>query len=200
MELANVYARTGDTPKMIDEYLDLLYISPSKKNQIKGILQYQIFKNPESNKHNVLKSALIKRVQKHANNITYPDLLIWYYTQMADYQAALKHAVALDKRFKEDGGRIYTLGNMCEENEDFNAAIQCYEYIIKKGSLSYYFTKSKMQLLHARNEKLLSTDYTQFDLLELEKLYLATMQELGKSSQTYPKQPNYSRNLFRLLG
>ena len=184
MELANVYARIGDTHKMVEEYLDLLYLSPSKKNQIQGILQYQVFNSPDIKKHNTLKTALIKRVQKNTNNIVFADLLIWLYIQMADYETALKHSISIDKRLKEDGGRIYTLGNVCEENEDFNTAIQCYEYIINKGNLSYYFISSKMQLLHALNEKLLRTDYTDDDLLELEKLYLSTMKEVGKSSQT----------------
>ena len=43
MELANVYARTGDMQKMVEQYLDLLLVSPSKKNQIQGILQHHIF-------------------------------------------------------------------------------------------------------------------------------------------------------------
>ena len=184
MELANVYARIGDTHKMVEEYLDLLYFSPSRKNQIQGILQHQVFNSPDTKKHNTLKTALIKRVQKNTNNIVFADLLIWLYIQMADYETALKHSISIDKRFKEDGGRIYTLGKLCEENEDFNTAIQCYEYIINKGDLSYYFISSKMQLLHALNEKLLRTEYAEEDLFELEKLYLTTMKEVGKSSQT----------------
>ena len=112
MEMANVYARMGNTQKMTEQYLDFLLIAPARKIQIQGILQHHLFTGFDESKHGPFKTAIIKRVQKYPGKIVYSELLIWFYIQISDYGSALISAKSIDKRLNEDGGRLFELGNI----------------------------------------------------------------------------------------
>ena len=102
-----------------------------------------------------------------------------------DFSSAFIQAKALDKRLREDGTRVITLGNLAMANQQYDAAIQCYEYVVSKGPDNGQYLPARMELLQARNRKLTSGNtYTRPELVQLESDYLSTLNELGRTGRT----------------
>ena len=184
-ELAQVYSAQGDTEEMLNEYLDLLSFQESYIQSVQNALQTTLANDVEGGKKAKLKTLLIKRIQKNAGKKVFSEMLIWVYIQEKNFSAAFVQAKALDKRQHELGKRIVALANLSLENEDYQTAIDCYEYVIDKGADSYYYISSKMELVNVYNQKIIgSNNYEMQDLLNLEKTYNSTIQELGKTAST----------------
>lgn len=184
-ELAQVYDQLGKTELMLEEYLDLLAYNGSYIQSVQNALQTALNPDEKGEKKALLKTLLIKRIQKESGNKIFPDMLIWVYIQEKNFKGAFIQAKAMDKRFKESGKRIASLAALSSENKDYETAIKCYEYLITKGPDSYYYITSKMELVNVYNDKIVgSGSYTEADLLNLEKTYLSTIKELGKTAST----------------
>jgi tetratricopeptide (TPR) repeat protein len=186
-ELAQVYNLQGNIELMIEEYLNLLSFQESYIQSVQNALQTALSNDDEGEKKNLLKSLLIKKIQKNVNKKVFSEMLIWVYIQEKNFSAAFIQAKALDKRQKEMGKRIVALAKLSLENKDYETAIKCYKYIIDKGSDNYYFISSKMELVNVYNQKIInSNNYTEDDLLSLEKTYITTINELGTTSTIAP--------------
>jgi len=185
-ELAEVYLQKGDLVAMTNEYLDVLLISDSYIQAVQNALQTSFGNSANTKRNEILKNELLKRVQKNEKTI-YSELLIWMFIQQKEFDTAFTYAKALDNRKKEDGSRIISLAQIAVANESYEVAINCYNYLINKGSSNYYFVTSKMELLNVTYKRIIEHhNYTQADLSELEKKYLATIAELGKNENTVP--------------
>ena len=184
-ELAKVYNLQGKTEEMLVEYLDLLAYQESYIQSVQNALQTALSPDDDGEKKSLLKSLLIKNIQKHPDKKVYAEMLIWLYIQEENYHGAFIQAKALDKRNKEHGNRIIALAKLARANKNYDVAIQCYQYVIDKGADNYYYISSKIELVHVYNEKITSSkNYTHEDLLTLEKNYQSTIDELGKTPET----------------
>ena len=186
-ELAQVYHAQGNTEAMLEEYLNLLEYQESYIQSVQNALQTTLANDESGEDKSLLKSLLIKRVQKNTDKKVFSEMLIWVYIQEKNFNGAFIQAKALDKRQKELGKRIVGLAKLSLENDDYKTAIKCYEYIIEKGADNYYYISSKMALVSVYNRKIVeSKNYTQEDLLKLEATYNSTITELGKTALTAP--------------
>jgi TolA-binding protein len=184
-EVAQVYSQMGKTELMLEEYLNLLDYNASYIQSVQNALQTALNPDDDGDKKALLKSLLIRRIQKDAGNKIFPEMLIWVYIQEKNFNGAFIQAKAMDRRYKETGKRINTLAALSSENKDYETAIKCYEYLITKGDASYYYITSKMELVNVYNNKIIgSGNYTQEDLLNLEKTYNSTINELGRTAST----------------
>lgn len=184
-ELAQVYQQLGKTELMLNEYLELLAYNSSYIQSVQNALQTALNPDEKDEKKSLLKTMLIKRIQKDAGNKIFPEMLIWVYIQEKNFNGAFIQAKAMDKRYKESGKRIDALAALSSENKDYETAIKCYQYLIEKGPDSYYYITSKMELVNVYNDKIVgSGKYIQEDLLDLEKTYNSTIKELGKTAST----------------
>jgi len=185
-ELAQVYHLQGKTEAMLNEYLNLLAYQESYIQSVQNALQTTLV-NDDGAKKTLLKTLLIKRIQKDSDKKVFPEMLIWVYIQEKNFKGAFIQAKALDKRKKELGKRIVSLAELSIENKDYETAIKCYQYVIEKGDENYYYLSSKMELVNVYNQKILeSKSYKEEDLLSLEKTYETTIVELGRSASTAP--------------
>lgn len=186
-EIADVYATMGNYEMMIDEYLSMLSQNESYLQEVQNALQRNMVFEAGSKQNQILKTQLLKRVQQMNNTNVYADMLIWLYIQQRDFDNAFIQVKALDKKNKEEGGRLITLAQLCTSNQNYDIAIRCYQYVIEKGPSQSFYTNAKMELLNTLNQKITTTNnYRQEELLELEKLYKNTINELGKSAATMP--------------
>lgn len=183
-ELAQVYYTQGKTEAMFNEYLELLAYQESYIQSVQNALQTTLANDEAGSEKSLLKSLLIRRVQKDADKKVFSEMLIWVYIQEKNFAGALIQAKALDKRQKELGKRIMVLASLSIENKDYETAIKCYDYIIEKGADNYYYINAKMELVDVYNRKIINSNYTQDDLLGLENTYQTTINELGKTAET----------------
>lgn len=184
-ELAEVYNQQGNTEAMLEEYLGLIEYQKSYLQSVQNALQTALSPDEDGKKKALLKSLLIQRIQKKPDATIYPEMLIWVYIQENNFSGAFIQAKAIDRRRKESGKRIESLAKLSTENKDYETAIKCYKYLITKGSDSYYYITSKIDLVDVYNQKITgNNNYSQEDLKDLENLYTSTITELGKTSST----------------
>lgn len=174
---------------MVNEYLDVLLINEAYLQQVQNYLLriYDSDNFSDGTGNELIKSQLLKRVQKHPDKTIYSEMLIWLFIQEKNFTGAYIQTKALDKRLQEDGGRLITLAKTCVSNQEYETAIKAYQTVIEKGKESYYYIAAKIELLEVLNKKITEqVNYTQEDLRTLEKSYHTTLAELGTSVHTSP--------------
>lgn len=184
-ETADVYFQKGDFAKMIDEYLGAVEENPGYRQSVQNILQSRLGSDPDGSKNDLLRVALLRKVQRNADQIDFAEMLIWLFIQQKDFESAFIQSKALDKRLSEDGNRVFSLTMLSASNQNYDAAIKCYQYIIEKGKGNPYYLNARMELLNTQNKKITENgNYSQVDLLKLETDYYSTLNELGRSANT----------------
>ncbi|MCF8258573.1 MAG: tetratricopeptide repeat protein, partial [Flavobacteriales bacterium] len=184
-ELARIHASQNKIDLLYNEVLAAIEEDPNQVNEARTVLLEVLADDPDNRKSELLKETLIERIQKSPDRLVYPELLIWHFEQKKDFRAALTQTKALDRRNKEDGSRVYQLGIICKSNRAYDAAIEAFEYVIKKGSDNYYHLPAKKELVSALYLKVTDgQNYTAEDLASLEQTFLATIDEFGRSART----------------
>jgi len=182
--LGDLYKRKGDVPKMIGYYLESLEQNPGRINSLKTIFQRSL----SVDDFDELQAQLYDKIDTNNTNIEYIELLTWVFIQKKDYQGAMRQAKALDRQLSENGGRIMRLSDIAFNDKDYSTAISGYEFVVQnKGITSTYYLDAKRKLLKSHQSMVLEkADYTQEDLLQLEKRYLDFLDEFGSSKLTAP--------------
>ncbi len=180
--LGDLYRRKGDTPKMIDSYLNSLATTPDRLPTLQTT--FQRFFTDEDYKE--LQKQLYVRLQQDENSIFYTEMLAWSLMQQGDYRNALRQLRALDKRLRENGGRVFQLAQIAAGARDYDAAIAAYEYIVEeKGRSSTFYLEAKREALRCRRSKLTEGyAYTREELLVLQQQYESFLSEFGRSRVT----------------
>lgn len=192
-ELADVYRVQGNQVAMINEYLDVLGSSDSYIQSVQNALQTSFGNDADSKQNEILKTELLKRIARSPDKTIFSELLIWMQIQIKDFEGAFIQAKALDKRKKEEGVRVMGLAQLFAQNESYDIAIRAYQYVIAKGKDNYYYTNARMELLNVSYLMIISKgNYTNADLLELEKNFNITISELGKSASTASLLKNFA--------
>ncbi len=180
--LADLYRRKGNVPRMLHYYLNTANQQPNRITQLKTTFQ----KSLSDDDHTELQKQLYTRMQEDAENIHYPELLEWSFLQRKQYRKAFTQARALDRKYQENGVRVFNLGTIAKNDKDFNTAIEAFEYVIEtKGVNSPYYIDSKKDLLDSKRRKITqSINYTKEDLTSLEIEYETFLDEFGRNRQT----------------
>lgn len=184
-EIAGLYGTMGDKERMISEYLDLLVYNDAYQQTIQNALNRSINFESDDEGVEMLRTELLRRVQKSPDSVIYAEMLIWLFLQDKEFNSAYIQLRALDKRLGEDGQRLLRLAGLCTSNEAYAVAEKCYQYIADKGKTNPYYNYARTGVLKSRFQKL-STVFPP-DTLALESLraeYTSTLNELGVSGET----------------
>lgn len=181
-QLANLYQRNGDIPKMIEQYLYSLQSNPARIENIENMLQRSL----SDDDYPELLSQTYVFIQDYPETDYFPELLAWIFIQQKDYTKAMRQAKALDKRFEENGLRVYRLAQIAANDEDFDTAIDGYEYILASQSPgSPYYLEAKRSSLATKRKKITNDySYTTEQLRALEAEYLTFIDENGINPST----------------
>lgn len=187
-QFAEYYGSIGETEKMINEYLDLLDYHSNYGSSLKNILGRQInFEDENSKEYELLKIALIERIQKQPNSTVYADMLTWLFIQKQNFNAAFVQMKAMDKRNKSNGQLVFDLGNICRENNDFGVAKKCYQYVIELGEESPYLLRAQNAILNVRFlEITVFRSFNQEELNETILSYETALNSYGENNRTIP--------------
>ena len=192
-ELADAYGRVGNFTEMVNEYITLLETNPGYMANVQTILQNKIANDLTGGLNDLIRQALLRKIQKQPDVIHYSELLYWLFLQEKDFESAFLQAKGLDKRSGEEGERLLELGRTSLSNADFNTAENCFRYVIDLGKDAPNYLTGRMELINATNERITgSGNYSASDLLRLESDYEAALNELGRSSSTAPLLRSYA--------
>ncbi len=148
-EVAEVYKKKGDLTAMINEYLDAIAFRETELGNVQMALQNNLGYDDEEGgiKNPLLKQELQKRIQKNPDKIVLTEFLIFIQKQQRDFDGAFVQSKALDKRLKEEGTRVFELGQMCQRNERWETAQRCFQYILDKGINNMYYDAASIDIL-----------------------------------------------------
>ncbi len=182
-EIGAVYKAQGNTTAMVDSYLETLLLSPAYIQYVQDALQLSVGTYADAAQNNVVKTELLKYIQRYPDKDVYSELLIWMLEQLKDYPNALVQVKALDRRKNEGGFRLMTFASTCINAGAYDPAIQAYQYVIDRGPKGENYTDAKMNQLSVMYQKLVGGGiYTHDELVSLENKYTQTLAELGKSA------------------
>lgn len=186
-ELAYTYEVLGSTEQMIDEYLNLVLSNPQQASLVQNRLQAWLSDDVDNSKNEAYRAVLLKKSQQNPDQLLYNELLLWHSIQQKDFAFALVQAKALDRRYGENGQRIFDLAALCVNNEDYNAAIDGFRYIIKKNISSELVMRSRIELINTEFKQYKSLFLQDKNRLMLMKQdYFSLLNELGKTTFTIP--------------
>ena len=180
-ELISLYRFQKNKDMLVQEYLKELNKKPELRSQAQNILS-SIFEGPED--YESLKRMLIPGIRKNPQNFTFEEMLSWVYLQQKQYSLALRQTIALDKRMKENGERVYELAYTLIADKAFREAAEALDYIVQKGKNHSYYIPSRIQLLNIKYELLESEVPDAEKAKQLEKEYESFLGEFGKSQHT----------------
>jgi len=190
-ELALLYETQGIYDKMVNEYLNLLETNPELQNQVQDRLQNSLNNDPDGQKSELVRIAILKKVQKAPNDVMLSELMLWFSIQLKDFEAAFIQAKALDRRLNENGSRVFALGRLCVTNNNFSTAIEAYSYVIQKSNDIPLVIQSKVEILRAEYEQVTGNyPVSQADLKKLEEKYHKTLAEAGRNPLIFPLMRN----------
>jgi tetratricopeptide (TPR) repeat protein len=181
-EIGAVYRAEGNMIGMVDSYLEMLALSPSYIQYVQDALQLSVGNYADAEQNSIVKTELLKYIQRYPDKETYSELLIWMLMQLRDYPNALVQVKALDRRKNEGGWRVMAFANECANAGAFDPAIQAYQYIIDRGEKGDNYTQAKMGQLSVMYQKLINGGaYSQDELGNLENKFKGVLNELGKT-------------------
>lgn len=149
-ERAEIFKEMNNFQAMINEYLDALEYRESEILTVKIHLQNSLGYDDEAGgiKNPLLKKELQRRIIKSPDKIILVEFLIFIQKLQKDFEGAFIQTKALDKRFNEEGFRIYELAQICVENKKWDIAKKCYAYIADKGQATVYFNNAIIEGLN----------------------------------------------------
>ncbi len=181
--LAELYRRKDEVGKMIEAYLNAIQDNPAYLPSVEAMLLRYATSDDERQE---LQTQLYARIQDDAKATVFPELLSWLFLQKKDYKNAFRQLKSVDRLNDEDGSRVFNLALIAENDRDYDAAIEGYNYVIlEKGKGSPFFIEGKRNMLACRRKKLTEGyAFTTDELRLVEKEYESFLDESGRNNRT----------------
>lgn len=179
--LGELYRRKGDTNKMMEQYLNSVASDPGKTGTIQTLLSRYL--SPAD--YPELQAQLYARIQKE-DNPDFIELLAWSFVQNKDFASALRQYKALDRRYNENGQRVFELAQSAADAGDYDSAISAYDYVVGLRDVnSEMFYEAMEGSLDCRRRKITEGyAYTVEELQALEQDYLRFLNEYPRNQNT----------------
>ncbi len=166
-ELVMIYGDLGNKSELIRELCTLVEENPLAIDKTQELAQ-AYFSSDED--WNLLKKELQNRLQKDPDYTGWQEMIMWVLVQQKNFEGAFIQFRALDKKNKEGGKRILDLALISLQNQEWDMAAKCYEYVKQLGEGAPYFYQALYGLLDVRYRKIVVYGrYNQEDLLAAEK-------------------------------
>jgi tetratricopeptide (TPR) repeat protein len=184
-DIANVHALKGDMPRMMTAYMDLLTENEGYLQSVQNALSRYIDFEQQDQRSEVLRTELLRRIQRDPQRTIFPELLIWMYVQQKDLNSAFIQSKALDKRLDEGGLRVMELAAIAVANNDHATAFKCYDHVIALGRNDALYLQARIGAISARYHQLTELpEPPREELLELDQRMATTVEELGTGRNT----------------
>ena len=185
MEMAQLHYYQRNYSQMIVEFLELLNESDVYLQQVQNYFQQAIYNDSDESLNQLLIDKLLEYSRNYPDNKVYAELLIWIYVQDRNFPMALIQAKALDRRLNEDGHRVVSLARMASDNNDFDTAVEAYQYVINKGGNQEYTREARTEMLQVMFRRVeLGIDNQLSDYQRLESALTDALQDMGIDAET----------------
>jgi tetratricopeptide (TPR) repeat protein len=191
---AELHGKLGDNTAMLEDYIDVVVAYNNYVPSVQSVLSRTLdFEDPKNPKTDELRITLLKKMQSDPDELTYNEMLIWYFLQIKDFNGAMIQVKAMDRRLKNSNGEdVMQLSRVCRANRAYDIAIKGYQYVIEKYPGGYHYNNARLESMTALNDKITNSKYSQEDLTLLESKFEEILKpdEMGKTSVTVPMMRN----------
>ena len=137
IEIGNIFGKEKNYEQMMKHYLDVL--TSETIDDIEAKLTTILANDNDDSAVATIERMLAEQAQKKPNSGSLNNLTIWLYTQTGRNNLALKQIIAYNKRIANINDKeILEFGNSMMEIEDFDNAIEAFEYLTNKSPKSVY--------------------------------------------------------------
>lgn len=200
-ELARVYYYMRNYDQMMKEYLDWLKQRDANLEIVKSNIMSVLAMDNDQEISRQIKSYVLKRIQQEPDQVVFNRLLIWLFIQDKNFTAAIRQAIALDRRTGGEDGSIFGLANVAASNRNYDEAARAYDYIIAKGRKTEYYSMATIQQVQMEYDRFVSEagqDKVKAELLT--GRFKQVIETLGLSAETTGLLSEYAHLLAFYLG
>ncbi len=209
-QIAQIYGEKGDFKQMFEAYINLVDKNENYFNLVQRYTSKYITDDSENEKNILFRKTLLRKSVSKPKDV-WNVLLSWLFTQQKDYRKALIQEKALYQRNPTDLSAVITLGKIAFENEDYEAAEECFNFIKVKSTLkedliaaNLYIVKVAVALKNSETDAIFQSLFTQFGKnrstinLQVEYADFLTFQKNNpeKAKEILTEALNYSNSKF----
>ncbi|MBR6774175.1 MAG: hypothetical protein IKM23_00465 [Bacteroidales bacterium] len=188
MEKAMTYQSMMNFEKATENFLLQLEINHDDYDIVKSRLSFMIRYDMDGSVTDVMRMSLLKKTQEKPDDIVFAELLVWFALQMKDYEIALNQEIAIDRRFNDREYDIIYLARIARDNEQYDVAINAYDYLIKKSKEGAFYPEAVVGMTEVEYKKVESSydEVTAEWYSNFEQRILNECLELGITDMTIP--------------
>jgi tetratricopeptide (TPR) repeat protein len=183
-EIALLYIENGQRFQALERYIEMMTRSNIRYDQLKQIFDTYITDSADIIN---LQQLLLVKIQQFPQVTALSEWLKWTFIQTQDWEKALIYSKSLDKRLRENGIRVFELGNICFSNKSYSVALLCFEYCLNKGEISHDLSSVKSNYLQ-----------TEFELLRLNYKDSVNWQNFNNKLIQYIREYGISNSSFKI--
>ena len=198
VQKAQLFSKMGEVELMIKEFLSVMEKNPNQSKMVTAKIQKFIDNDGIKSEKNysLVKKLLLQKVNNEEDRTDFSEMLIWLFMQNNKFKMALVQAKAVDRRTNSNGDIVYDLAETFLNNEDFELAVQAYDYVISRGKNNLLYIDANINRLFALTKYLSSKDK---DYSILNDDYKELINELGANNKTVILYTNFAHfNAFYL--
>ena len=188
MEKAMTYQSMMNFEKATENFLLQLEINHDDYDIVKSRLSFMIRYDMDGSVTDVMRMSLLKKTQEKPDDIVFAELLVWFALQMKDYEIALNQEIAIDRRFNDREYDIIYLARIARDNEQYDVAINAYDYLIKKSKEGAFYPEAVVGMTEVEYKKVESSydEVTAEWYSNFEQRIMNECLELGITDMTIP--------------
>jgi len=152
-EKAYAYNSLLDFENCVKYYLLFLEENPIQYDNVKNRFRVLLMYDMNGNVNDVMRMALLRSTQEKPENEEFSQLLMWFSLQQKDYELAMMQLKALDRRKGNHENDIIYISQIALDNQQFDIAIDGYEYVASKSKDGVFYIDAEVGLLETQYQK-----------------------------------------------
>lgn len=149
-DLANIYSLTMNYDKAMDEYCQLLIVSPEQLENIKRRIS-RFLTTDEFTEQSI---SVVKNYSVNEGGIVFYDLLASIYLQSKKFDEAFNTIKELDERKSDNGSTLYTFANTAFKENQFAIASDAFDLLMTRYPNSILIPRAKIGYAQTLKSKL----------------------------------------------
>ena len=192
-KLAELYMETGNREKGLQRYV-MLMLRGVPFESMKQVFETQI---TDSADYVLLQRLLLKQIEQNPEVTAFSEGLKWTFVKQGNWQSAFLYTRSIDKRLKENGERVFELGELCQSNGEYPVALQCFQYCIGLKETFFDPALAQAKWIDVTYDITMKGRPRIEDVIQLQKQMLAFEQNYGPQEASLFNALKYAQLLIR---
>ena len=192
-KLAELYMETGNREKGLQRYV-MLMLSGVPFESMKQVFETQI---TDSADYVLLQRLLLKQIEQNPEVTAFSEGLKWTFVKQGNWQSAFLYTRSIDKRLKENGERVFELGELCQSNGEYSVALQCFQYCIGLKETFFDPALAQAKWIDVTYDITMKGRPRIEDVIQLQKQMLTFEQNYGPQEASLSNALKYAQLLIR---